>query len=209
MHGLFYGSYIVLWILLIVLTVLVLLLYRHFGMMSLGTLEGIQRDGLPLGESASELVGVTPSGEDLHWLPSTERPSLVLFAAPECGPCAEVIPAVRVLAEIPDALEILVVTDGPRQRVEMLAATYHYPYAAIADDGAGAFNRYRVRVTPFAFVIGIDGTVQAKGLCSNPYALGQLLELANLTHLAAPLLATESGENGSGKEQDVTEQVLA
>ncbi len=59
MHGLFYGSYIVLWILLIVLTVLVLLLYRHFGMMSLGTLEGIQRDGLPLGESASELVGVT------------------------------------------------------------------------------------------------------------------------------------------------------
>ncbi len=51
MSTLFYVSYVALWVLLLTMGVLVLLLYRHFGMMSLGTLEGVQRDGLPIGSA--------------------------------------------------------------------------------------------------------------------------------------------------------------
>ena len=52
MSTLFYVSYVALWLLLLTIGVLVLLLYRHFGVMSLGTLEGVQRDGLPIGSVA-------------------------------------------------------------------------------------------------------------------------------------------------------------
>ena len=57
----FYASYGALWVLLIVTAVLVLLLYRHFGPVAMGTVEGIQRDGLPLGDVAPPIVGSSPA----------------------------------------------------------------------------------------------------------------------------------------------------
>jgi len=50
MSGIVLISHLALWLLVLVNFVLVLLLYRHFGLMSLGTLEGVQRDGLALGD---------------------------------------------------------------------------------------------------------------------------------------------------------------
>lgn len=54
----FLVSYGALWILLLVTALLVFLLYRHFGLMSLATSDAISRDGLPLGEQAPALTGV-------------------------------------------------------------------------------------------------------------------------------------------------------
>ena len=74
MSTLFYVSYAALWLLLLTIGVLVLLLYRHFGVMSLGTLEGVQRDGLPIGSVAPPISGVTAAGQDTSWQPTT-RPA--------------------------------------------------------------------------------------------------------------------------------------
>jgi cytochrome oxidase Cu insertion factor (SCO1/SenC/PrrC family) len=102
----FYVSYGALWILLLVTALLVLLLYRHFGLMSLATSDAISRDGLPVGESAPALTGVDASGDPITWQPEAERPTLLFFAASGCKPCGEVVPHVERLVEAAEAGQI-------------------------------------------------------------------------------------------------------
>jgi methylamine dehydrogenase accessory protein MauD len=190
MSTLFYVSYVALWLLLLTVGVLVLLLYRHFGMMSLGTLEGVQRDGLPIGEVAPPVSGVTAAGEESGWEPRRGQPQLLLFAAPDCEPCATVLPHVERLARAVDGgLGIAAVVPGPRSEVARFVERHQPSFPALAEDGSGAFARYRVRVTPFGFVVGEDGRVLAKGLCSNQARLRGLLEAADMGDLARALPA--------------------
>jgi thiol-disulfide isomerase/thioredoxin len=191
MSTLFYVSYAALWLLLLTIGVLVLLLYRHFGMMSLGTLEGVQRDGLPVGSVAPPISGVTASGHDTAWAPKRGQPQLLLFAAPDCEPCATVLPHVERLARAVNGdLGIAAVVPGPRDEVARFVERYRPPFACLAEDGSGAFTRYRVRVTPFGFIIGADGRVLAKGLCGDQVRLRRLLEAADLPEVAQVLPAT-------------------
>src|SRR5581483_3868177 len=96
--GLMLVSYIALWALVVVMGVLLLLLYRHFGMMSLGTLEGVQRDGLSVGSVAPPIGGVTAAGTDISWNPKAGEPQLLMFVAPDCEPCGVVLPFVERLS---------------------------------------------------------------------------------------------------------------
>ena len=186
MSTVFLVSYVALWLLLLAIGVLVLLLYRHFGVMSLGTLEGVQRDGLPVGAAAPALGGVTPDGRDVGWEPRRDEVDLLLFVSPDCGPCETLLPVVNRLAALPAAqrLGITGIVPGPRETVARLAEKYRPPYLCLAEDGSGAFGRFRVRVTPFAFVIGADGRVLAKGLCSDPGRLQALFEAAGADDVA-------------------------
>lgn len=184
MRDAFYVSYAAMWVLLLTLAVLVLVLYRHFGLAALGTLEGVQRDGLRVGDQAPPIIGVTADQEDFKWLPGA-RPSLLVFASPDCVPCGEVMPFVESLASRKD-INALVVTDGPHMRAARLAQDYGFTGVVIASDGSGAFDQYRVRVTPFAFVVS-DGLVRAKGLVSGPIPLRNLLTAGGLETAAAAL----------------------
>jgi thiol-disulfide isomerase/thioredoxin len=190
MSILFYVSYVALWLLLLTMGVLVLLLYRHFGVMSLGTLEGVQRDGLPIGSVAPPISGVTAAGQATRWEPERGQPQLLLFAAPDCEPCATVLPHVERLARtVNGGLGIAAVMPGPRDEVVRFVERYHPSFPCLAEDGSGAFTRYRVRVTPFGFVVGADGRVLAKGLCGDQIRLRGLLEAADLGDVARALPA--------------------
>jgi hypothetical protein len=178
----FYASYVAMWALLVVLAILVLLLYRHFGMMVLGTLEGVQRDGLPLGEIAPSITGVTADGTPVTWKPGADVPMLLVFAAPDCEPCAEIMPFVNrlALAGPKQDMELGVVVAGPQAMAERVEEKFNPIFECIAEDGSGAFERYRVRVTPFGFVVGEGGQVRAKGLCSDAHRLEELLRLGEM-----------------------------
>jgi thiol-disulfide isomerase/thioredoxin len=190
MSTLFYVSYAALWVLLLTIGVLVLLLYRHFGMMSLGTLEGVQRDGLPIGAVAPQISGVTAAGQETIWQPRRGQPQLLLFAAPDCEPCATVLPHVERLARAVNGdLGIAAVVPGPRDEAARFVEHYRPTFPCLAEDGSGAFTRYRVRVTPFGFVVGADGRVLAKGLCGDQVRLRGLLEAADLGDLTRALPA--------------------
>jgi len=190
MSTLFYVSYVALWLLLVTIGVLVLLLYRHFGVMSLGTLEGVQRDGLPIGSVAPPISGITAAGQETGWQPQRGQPQLLLFAAPDCEPCAIVLPHVEQLARaVNGGLGIAAVVPGPRDEVVRFVERYRPSFPCLAEDGGGAFTRYRVRVTPFGFVVGSDGRVLAKGLCGDQVRLRGLLEAADLGEVAQALPA--------------------
>jgi hypothetical protein len=203
MSTLFYVSYVALWLLMLTIAVLVLLLYRHFGMMSLGTLEGVQRDGLPIGSVAPAISGITAAGQTIAWEPKRGQPQLILFAAPDCEPCAAVLPHAGRLAHAVDGtLGITVVVPGPRGEAARFAERYRPPFPCLAEDGSGAFGRYRVRVTPFAFVVGGDGRILAKGLCGDQARLRGLFEAADLPDLARALPAMALSVQGTSRNPE-------
>jgi thiol-disulfide isomerase/thioredoxin len=190
MSATFYASYAALWLLLLVLTTAVFVLYRHFGLMALGTAEGVERDGLKIGQVAPALNAFTPDGRAFSWNPSPARATLLFFGAPDCGPCEEVLPFVSRLSHSLPAdgdLEVVTVVIGTVESAREFAQMYDLPSLTLAEDGSGASDLYRVRVTPFAFVIGADGRVLAKGLCSDPLRLRRVLDLGGLETEAAVL----------------------
>lgn len=190
MDALFYLSYAALWLLLLIEGMLLVLLYRHIGVQALGTADGVQRDGLPIGEIAPPLSGVTSTGERIAWAQRPERPQLLLFVAPECAPCARILPYAKHLgaaAHNQVGLTMLAVVAGQPDAAAQLVEKFALPFPCLAEEGTGTADRYRVRVTPFAFVIGTDGRVLAKGLCDNPTKLRDLLIAGGLSEATAAL----------------------
>ena len=86
-------------------------------------------------------------------------------------------------------LGIAAVVPGPRDEVARFVERHRPSFPCLAEDGSGAFPRYRVRVTPFGIVVGADGRVLAKGLCGDQARLRGLLEAADLGDVAQALAA--------------------
>lgn len=205
MSSAFYVSYGALWVLVVVQSVLLLLVYRHFGMMTLGTMEGVQRDGLPVGERASTIYGTRPDSGEVVWAPPEDRASLVIFASPDCEPCSVVLPAADRLSIMRSRdIDVVAVVPGPVESAERTRDQYGLSFDCIAEDGSGVFEAYKVRVTPFAFVLGPDSRVRAKGLCSDPLMLRDLLEAAGLedsaTAVSQPVHAASNGSSHTHAE---------
>jgi len=176
--NIFYVSYISMWILLLIEGLLLLLVYRHFGLAALGTVESIQRDGLPIGEDAVPFEGITAQGESVHWIPQPGRSYLLAFVSPDCGPCERIIPSLLQLATFNVVGVVLVVTGQRALATKLeekfgLAATV----TCLAEEENHIHEGYHVRVTPFAFMIGGDGRILAKGLCDTVDKLQALLSV--------------------------------
>jgi thiol-disulfide isomerase/thioredoxin len=105
---------------------------------------------------------------------------VLVFAAPECGPCAKIVPYLNRLGLERNDVLITALVTGPREVAARFESKFSPPYPCVADDGSGAFETFKVRVTPFAFVIGADGRVHSKGLCSSPAHLAALLTAGGL-----------------------------
>ncbi|MBI2760445.1 MAG: hypothetical protein HYX51_03340 [Chloroflexi bacterium] len=186
MSAMFYLSYIALWCLLLLQGGLLILVYRHFGMMALGTLEGVQRDGLPVGAPAPALYGLDAMGETVGWQPRADRAQLLIFVSPDCEPCVRIFPYLNQLALAGTAIQAI--TPGSQDGPDRLAERFRPRFAYITVEGGEAFNRYRVRVTPFGFIVAADGRVLAKGLCSDVERLRELLIAGDLREAAVVLM---------------------
>jgi len=81
-------------------------------------------------------------------------------------------------------LEVLAVVAGSGQSAAQTQAKYTLRFPVVAEHGSQAFESYRVRVTPFGFVIGEDGRIRAKGLCDSGLRLHDLLEAGGMEEAA-------------------------
>lgn len=182
MPPIFYVSYAALWVLMLTQGVLLLLVYRHFGLISLGTVEGVQRDGLAVGEVALPVMGVTAQGEPFDWSPKPGHLSLLAFVSPSCGPCVKILPIILQMAQAINQIEVILITDGKSERALQLVEQFHPPasVACIAGEGSSLALAYHVRVSPFTFLIGKDGRILAKSLCDSTARLQYLLDAAGL-----------------------------
>ncbi len=167
MPSIFYLSYFVLWIFALVEGILLFLVYRHFGLASLETLQGVSRDGLSPGDVAPSFRSIDAHKEEREWLPQPGRSSLLAFVSPTCTPCQKVLPILLSFAALQREVELVLIVSGPYVLLEKLINEFHLPPSVIcfSNEGKGIYELYRVRAMPFAFIVGPDGHIRAKTLC--------------------------------------------
>jgi methylamine dehydrogenase accessory protein MauD len=166
-QGWWTASYIVLWLLVIVLCVVVVALARQIGTLYLrlgprGALE-IDDEGPPLGEAPQSVEAPDTEGRVVH-IGGPGDPQLLMFVSPGCHVCDQVLPALPVVAH--DArLSPIVVTDVDAEETALVFA--RKAVSAPVVPGTEIARRYEVPGTPFVVVLDEMGVVRAKGTVNN------------------------------------------
>lgn len=165
-------SYIVLWLIVLSLSVLVVLLYRQLGIMYLGSAEGVSRDGLDRGTTAPDFNLADQYGNQQRLSAYRGRPVMLLFGSPHCSPCRTLMPQLHDWARSHADVGVLwlnAASDAESLKfVSELGATLPVvPYTPESK----LMDRYKVRVTPFMFLLDEKGVVRAKGLANTKSGL--------------------------------------
>ena len=167
MQGWWTVSYLVLWLLVIVLSVVVVALARQIGTLYLrlgprGALE-MDDEGPPLGEAPQPLEASDGDGQRVH-IGGPGDAQLLMFVSPGCHVCDQVLPSLPVVAH--DAqLSPIVITDADAEETSLVFA--RKAVAAPVVSGIEIAQRYEVPGTPFVVVLDDMGVVRAKGTVNN------------------------------------------
>jgi methylamine dehydrogenase accessory protein MauD len=179
MSGPWLVSYVVLWALVLFQGAVIFLLLRQLGVIYMGTAQGVSRDGLALGRRAPEFTAPDLAGRPISLSDFLGRPLLLIFGSVACAPCRTLIPDLNVFAdERRDDLRALFLCRGSVEEARRFAheLDVRVPFAVHPDEELP--EKYKARVTPFAFLIDGEGVVRAKGLANNRSHLDMLLEQA-------------------------------
>jgi methylamine dehydrogenase accessory protein MauD len=172
MEGIWLISYILLWLVVLALIVLVLLLYRQLGIMYLGTAEGVSRDGLPRGTVAPDFNLTDQYGQPQRLGAYRGKPTALLFGSPSCGPCRLLVPQLHDWAKKHPDISVLWLNAATEEEslrfVSEVGASL--PVAPYTPESK-MLDKYKVRVTPFIFMLDEVGVIRAKGLVNNKSGL--------------------------------------
>lgn len=178
MQGWWAASYIILWVLVVVLCFIVVSLARQVGTLHLrlgprGALE-MDDEGPPLGD-APVAADVTRVDGTISTVGGPANPRVLLFVSPTCHVCEQVMPSLAVAANAKgmDAL-ILSDTDALETRHTFAKRRLDVPVAS----GQELIAKYRVPGTPYLVVLDELGVVRAKGTINNLEQLEGLLDTA-------------------------------
>ncbi len=182
MDGTLLVSYVVLWALVVVLSLLVFALARQVGVLhervapagalmpTSGPKVGELTEVMPLTDLNGQAVAV--GGADSEGLAT-----LILFISPTCPVCKSLVPTARSLvAHEGKRMRLLFASDG--NKIEQHAAYVgdldikDYPYIVSQSLGLA----YAVSKLPFAVLIGSDGALKSKGLVNSREHLESLVE---------------------------------
>ncbi|MGB2695890.1 MAG: redoxin domain-containing protein [Dehalococcoidia bacterium] len=194
MSGPWLASYIALWAIVLIQGAVIFLILRQLGLMYLGTAQGVARDGLAVGKRAPQFTATGLAGETVALGDFQSAPLLLVFGSPNCSPCKNLIPHLNVFAaERADDLRVLFLSRGEVEDARRFASEHNIevPVAAHPDDALP--DRFQARVTPFGFVIGMDGLILAKGLVNTREHLDMLVHMAGEELRHNP----EAGRNGA------------
>jgi methylamine dehydrogenase accessory protein MauD len=181
MTGIWLASYIVLWILVIVLLILVLTMARLLGLVYRRFPPYGARgaaDGTAIGAKIPPYKGLSIDGREVQIPnPINKGPGVVIFVSPSCGACAELAPAIRSIwrSDRKEVDIVLAATAGDAETARSFVdenGLAGIPYV-VAPEWAAANN-----VTGTPYVLGFDGesVVRAKGVANHLEHLDGLLE---------------------------------
>lgn len=172
---LFLGTYAALWLIVVAEAVGLFLIFRQFGVMYMNSREGVEKDGLEVGSKAPNFVLPAAGGGTLALSDalSTKSGALVLFGAPHCRPCHQLLPELHQFAQAyAEDFATLFVSRGTDEENRYFAATFGVPALLLFDELEGkTADRYRSHVTPFAFMVDGEGTIRAKGIVNGFHQL--------------------------------------
>ena len=164
MTWLFWTSYGILWVVVLVLGAGMMVMLREHADLLLGSREGRSRlHGLPEGATVPRI-----EGEEVRLAATTPgRPRVVLFMAVTCDPCWRRRPQISdFAADQAEAVETIVCCSGPVERVREFAGELGPEVSVIADPSGDTSASWRVYMTPFA--VGVDSNGVVRGKVANP-----------------------------------------
>ena len=178
MEGWWAASYVVLWVLVVVLALVVVALARQIGTLHMrigphGALE-IDTEGPPLGEPAERFEAEDVLGEPVTVGGPGEQ-QLLLFVSPGCQLCAQVLPSVDAVAAAGD-MRPLVLADGDRE--EALSYYASRSWKAPLVPATHIAESYEIPGTPFAVILDDLGVVRSKGTINNLEQMEGLIDTA-------------------------------
>jgi hypothetical protein len=200
MSSLFWVSYVVLFVVVAVQSVLLYLLLREIGKIYLSESTSFIRDGVPTGKQLPDLSVTTAGGrERLADLVGAAPYAFVLVAQPDCSYCRDAAAALRRWAGGSAKLTSVTLVDGddvtPYERISARAVARLAPH--------DMHRRLRVRATPYVFLVDRSRRVLAKGLVNDERDVRDLIERS------AGDAFSDLAPDGHGHERPATEARLA
>ena len=181
-------SYVVLWILVIVLCVLVVALARQIGTLHLrlgprGALE-LDEEGPPLGQAPPPRDARDLDGDPVI-VGGPGRPQLLLFVSPGCMVCSQVLPSLPTLGST-HGLEAIAISeeDEIETRRELGA---HRGVRLVT--GHEHFSVYDIPGTPYAVILDGLGVARGKGTVNNLEQLEGLILTARRREQEASVIS--------------------
>ena len=178
MGGWWTASYVVLWLLVVVLCFVVVALARQIGTLHLrlgprGALE-MDDEGPPLQEAPPPVDAVDISGKGIS-VGGPGHAQLVLFVSPGCHLCEAVLPSLTAVSEAGD-MRALVVTDSDATEARTSYGDGRVRAPVIPSRKLA--QAYRVPGTPYVVILDDLGVVRAKGAVNNLEQMEGLVDTA-------------------------------
>lgn len=181
MSGVWLASYIVLWVLVLLLAFLLAGALRQLGLfqLRLGDDPGalITDSGLDRGATAPDFTALdSEAGElvSLSDLPAVPR--MLVFASPGCLSCRELIPGLNEVRKTRGGYDFLVVCRGDLESCQAFGRMNGLEAPMVVDTTGQIEKDYRVTLTPFAYLIDHEGRVVIRGIANDWRQLESLLE---------------------------------
>ncbi len=178
MEGWWAASYVVLWFLVIMLSVVVVALARQIGTLHMrlgprGALE-VDNEGPPLGEAPESFDVVAVDGEPVT-VGGPGEAQLLMFVSPGCNVCAEVLPSMPVVAEAGELVPY-VVSEADEEETRVRYQDERLRAKIVP--GKEIVSSYEVPGTPYVVILDRLGVVRAKGIVNNLEQVEGLLDSA-------------------------------
>ena len=181
MSGVWLASYVVLWVVVLLLAFLLAGALRQLGLLQLrlgddpGAL--ITDTGLERGAEAPDFAALgSETGElvSLSDLPAVPR--MLVFASPGCLSCRELIPGLNEVRKTRGEFDFLVVCRGDVESCQAFGRMNGLEAPMVVDTTGQIEKDYLVTLTPFAYLIDHEGRVVIRGIANDWRQLESLLE---------------------------------
>jgi hypothetical protein len=197
MTAVFWVTYGLMWLVLGVVVVLIILLYRQFGLMIMPGGRRISYGGLDIGRRAPVLPLRLRDGSDLayDWVqditgPTAWQGTVAVFALAGCPICDALSHSMEI-SDLPErypALRFLWI-DGEKEHERVLLDSW----TVSVSRHAHAHSAMDVPGTPFAYYVSPDGHIVSKGLVND---------------LPDFMALIDQGRNGVGNSSHVSELAM-
>jgi methylamine dehydrogenase accessory protein MauD len=181
MSGVWLASYVVLWLIVLLLAFLLAGALRQLGLLQLrlgddpGAL--ITDSGLERGTDAPDFTGLdSETGEPVSLSDLPAVPRMLVFASPGCLSCRELIPGLNEVRKTRKDHHFLVVCRGDLESCRGFGRMNRLEAPMVVDTTGQIEKDYAVTLTPFAYLIDHEGKVVIRGLANDWRQLESLLE---------------------------------
>jgi methylamine dehydrogenase accessory protein MauD len=203
--GVWLASYIVLWLVVLMLAFLLAGALRQLGLIQLrlgddpGAL--ITDTGLERGSDAPDFTALdAESGQTVSLSDLPAVPRMLVFASPGCLSCRELIPGLNEVRKTRKDFDFLVVCRGDLESCRSFGRMNRLEAPMVVDTTGQIEKDYVVTLTPFAYLIDHEGKVVIRGLANDWRQLESLLEQEGTLQAGMPFAPVD------GDSAELTEQ---